>query len=52
MSEFSSFSTSGSSKNARVVEEVKNQFALANAQQLLQVSCVIQRPIRNSCMVS
>ena len=28
----------GSAKNARVMEEVKNQFALANAQQLLQVS--------------
>ena len=40
MAEYSTFGSSGTSKNAQVVEEVKNQFALANAQHLLQVRLV------------
>lgn len=38
MSDYSSsYGASSSNKNARVMEEMKNQFALANVQQLLQV---------------
>ncbi len=36
MSEYSSFGA-GADKTSRVAEELKNQFARANAQQLLQV---------------
>ena len=37
MAEYSSSSIPQGSKNARVMEAVKNQYALASAQQLLQV---------------
>lgn len=44
MSDYSSsYGASSSNKNARVMEEMKNQFALANVQQLLQVDLNICR---------
>ncbi len=38
MSDYSSYGTQGSNKNAQVLEQVKSQFALANAQLLLKVN--------------